>query len=64
MPRFEKEFFDAWAAEVGIQADDAHMEALRGEVGAILERLKPLEDMDVSDVPPEEAGLRHDGASA
>ena len=63
MPEISKEVFAAWADVNGIKASDEYLEQLRGEVQAILARLEPLDDIDVSEIATEEAGLRHDGGT-
>lgn len=63
MPQISSEAFEAWAAALGIRADAEHLEQLRGEVQAIFARLERLDDIDVSEIPVEEAGLRHDGGA-
>ena len=56
-----KEAFAAWAESVGAVGDADHLERLRGEVQGMIGRLTHLDDIDVSEVAPEDAGLRHDG---
>ena len=63
MSEISKTAFAAWADLIGISADPAHLEQLRGEVQAIFARLESLDAIDVSTIPAEEAGLRHDGPS-
>ncbi|MDA0799893.1 MAG: hypothetical protein O2826_08375 [Chloroflexi bacterium] len=59
-----REAFAAWAASVGVKGDAEHMERLRGEVQGMMGRLAHLDDIDVSEVAPEDAGLRHEGGVA
>jgi hypothetical protein len=59
-----KEAFAAWAESVGAKGDAEHLEKLRGEVQGMMGRLAHLDDIDVSEVAPEDAGLRHDGGVA
>ena len=61
MPEFDPEAFASLAAAMGINADAEHLERLRAEVQATLARLAELDAIDVSDVPAEAPGLRHDG---
>ena len=63
MPEISKDAFAAWAGILGIKANPAHLEQLRGEVQAIFARLESLDAIDVSEIPAEEAGLRHDGGA-
>ncbi len=58
------EQFKAMAEQVGINASQEHLETLHGEVEALLRRMAPLHDIDVSEIPPEEAGMTSDGGSA
>jgi hypothetical protein len=59
-----KEAFAAWAASVGVKGEVEHLERLRGEVQGMMSRLAHLDDIDLSEVTPEDAGLRHDGGAA
>ena len=52
--------FTSWADMLGIKGSAEHLDQLRGEVQSILVRLESLDSIDVSEVSPEEAGLRHD----
>ena len=63
MPEIGKDVFAAWADVLGIKAGPDHLEQLRGQVQAMLARLEPLDAIDVSEIPAEEAGLRHDGGA-
>ena len=63
MPEIKSELFAAWAEVLGIKASAEHLEQLRGEVQAIFARLEPLDGIDVSEIPAEEAGLRHDSGA-
>ena len=47
--------FAAWAQAVGVDADPERLELLRREVGALLGRIAPLDDIDVSGVAIEDA---------
>ncbi len=51
-----EESFHAWAALIGLPADE-HLSELRGEVLALLRRLAPVHDIDVSDVPIEQVAV-------
>ena len=64
MPELPKDVFAAWAEAVGISASPEHLERLRGEVEGMFARLERLDEIDVSEVAPEEAGLRQDGGAA
>jgi hypothetical protein len=64
MPEFEPKAFASLADAMGIKGDAEHLELLRGEVQATLNRLVEIDAIDVSDVPAEEAGLRHDAGGA
>ena len=50
----------AMAAQVGLTASQEHLEVLYREVKALLTRMAPIDDVDVSEVPPEEAGFAQD----
>ncbi len=52
------------AEQAGINASQEHLETLHGEVEALLRRMAPLHDIDVSEIPPEEAGMTSDGGAA
>lgn len=60
MPEFTSEAFASLAETLGINADPEHLELLRAEAQATLNRLAEIDAIDVSEVPVEEAGLRHD----
>jgi hypothetical protein len=62
MPELDKDAFAAWAGALGIRADGAHLDALRPEVAATLERVAPLDDIIVDDVPLEDALGTGEGA--
>jgi len=62
MAEITSEAFAAWAESVGIKASAEHLERLRAEVQGMFGRLARLDDIDLSGVPFEEAGLRHDVA--
>ena len=47
--------FVAWARALGLRASADHLALLRPEVRALLERIGPLEDIDLSSVPIERA---------
>jgi hypothetical protein len=64
MPEMSKEAFAAWAESVGVNGDAEHIERLRGEVEGMMGRLAHLDDIDVSDVTPEDAGLGHNGSAS
>ncbi len=64
MPEISNEAFAAWAESVGAKGDQAHLEQLRDEVQGMMGRLAHLDDIDVSEVAPEDASLRHDGGVA
>jgi hypothetical protein len=64
MTEFTPEAFASMADAMGIKADPEHLELLRGEVQATLGRLVEIDAIDVSEVPAEEAGLRHDADPA
>lgn len=49
------EAFAAWAAAVGLNASAEHLELLRPEVQAMLDRIASLSGIDVSTVPIERA---------
>ena len=55
MPELSKEAFLAWAAQVGIDAPPEHLHSLHTEVGALLTRIEPLANVDVTEVPPDVA---------
>ena len=55
MPQLSKEAFLAWAAQVGIDASPEHLDSLHAEVGALLTRIEPLADIDITEVPPDVA---------
>ena len=50
----------ALAAQLGLTASQEHLEVLYREVRALLGRMAPIDDIDVSEVPPEDAGFAHD----
>ena len=52
-----KEAFEELAAHVGLHVSAEHLDVLRGEVNALLARVAPIADVDVSEVPPEQASL-------
>ena len=54
-----QETFMAMAAQVGLTASQEHLEVLYREVRALLFRMAPIDDVDVSEIPPEEAGFAH-----
>jgi len=62
MAEITSEAFAAWAEGVGIKASAEHLERLRAEVQGMFGRLAHLDEIDLSGVPLEEAGLRHDVA--
>jgi hypothetical protein len=64
MPEISREAFAAWADSVGVEGDAEHLERLRAEVEGMMGRLAHLDDIDVSEVAPEDAGLRQDGGAA
>ena len=64
MAELTPEAFTAWADSVGITASPEHLERLRGEVQGMFGRLAHLDEIDLSEVAMEEAGLRHDGSAA
>ena len=55
-----QETFIAMAAQVGLAGSPEHLEMLYREVRALLTRMAPIDGIDVSEVPPEEAGFSHD----
>ena len=63
MPELSNEAFRAWAAQVGIEASDEHLDSLRNEVRALLTRIESLAEIDVAEVPPDVANRpTEDGA--
>ena len=57
----DKDTFLALAAQMGLSGDAEHLDALYLEVRALLTRIAPLSDIDVSSVAPEEAMPGHGG---
>ena len=55
------ESFKELAEQVGLRVSAEHLEVLRPEVSALLSRIEALDDIDASEVTPEEAGLVQDG---
>ena len=64
MAEIAPEAFAAWAEAVGVKAGPEHLERLRAEVQGMFGRLAHLDEIDLSEVALEEAGLRHDGGQA
>jgi hypothetical protein len=58
-----QETFMAMAAQLGLTASPEHLEVLYREVKALLTRMAPIDDVDVSEIPPEEAGFAQDAPS-
>ena len=50
-----REAFQGLAKELGITADDAHMDELHGYVQAVLSGLESLQNIDVSQAEPDMA---------
>lgn len=50
-----REAFLGLASELGIMADDAHMDELHGYVKVVLSGLESLKDIDVSQAEPDMA---------
>ena len=62
-PELDKAAFLALAAQMGLSGDAEHLDALYPEVRALLARIAPLSEIDVSSVAPEEAAPGHGGTA-
>ena len=59
-----REQFIAMAERAGIKATPEHLDTLHAEVEALLRRMAPLHDIDLSETAPEDAGMTRDGGAA
>ena len=54
-PELTPDAFASMARAAGITASPEHLELLRPEVEAMLDRIAPLDDLPVDDIPVERA---------